>query len=470
LREREHGLGLAIECFPLDSSFVNVSASNSAVSVDFDIHCESGNVQGSASSVGDRLSGTFQSDKQIHINTENAPENLGLILGFDQGTGQYKGLQDLGFRLSGYELGGGSVFRDNLGNLSGFVMEISPEGYPEDLYAISVYGNYIQENTTHKLYLSSIGFPVLPIIQMTDNAPLYKSDLNWSPDGSSILFVSGAGKEREISKVDIESSEQILLTQNDQTDDSPLWSPDGLRIAFESQRDGNNEIYVMNADGTEQTRLTHSDASDYGPAWSPDGMLIAFTSRHDRGRDIYVVGADGANLTRVVAGGFSPVWSPDGSRIAYQVFASDGSGADIYVSNANGTNPIRLVDKTYVGMSDPTISWSPDGAYLLFISEIEDNREIYMMNADGANQVQLTSNSVDEYRSYWSPDGEYIAFIGNSLWMMRYDGSEQRRLTPFSVSYASWSPDGRRIAFTPMISSETIEIYILEVDELQQEQ
>jgi TolB protein len=66
-----------------------------------------------------------------------------------------------------------------------------------------------------------------------------------------------------------DGTEVRRLTKDPALDDFPAWSPDGTTIAFVSNGDGNFEIYSMNADGTGVRRLTNDPPMDIHPAWSP---------------------------------------------------------------------------------------------------------------------------------------------------------------------------------------------------------
>ena len=108
-----------------------------------------------------------------------------------------------------------------------------------------------------------------------------------------------------------------------------------------------------------------------------------------------------------------PTWSPDGRHIAFSSWR-DGDDYEIYVMEADGSNPRRLT--TDSGFS-PT--WSPDGRYIAFSSWRDGYSEIYVMDADGSNPRRLTDRSGDNYSPTWSPDGRYIAFSSPATATMR---------------------------------------------------
>ena len=62
-------------------------------------------------------------------------------------------------------------------------------------------------------------------------------------------------------------NKQTRLTYNEIPDYDPVWSPDGSTIAFVSELDGDADIFVMNDKGENQTRVTNNDASDTDPSW-----------------------------------------------------------------------------------------------------------------------------------------------------------------------------------------------------------
>jgi Tol biopolymer transport system component len=235
-------------------------------------------------------------------------------------------------------------------------------------------------------------------------------------------------------------------------------------IAFASDRDGGNtEIYVMKADGRKPRRLTNDDASDGQAAWSPDRTKIAFTKFPiSGGSDIYIMNSDGTNPAHFAAGAQNPDWSPDGTRIAF-----DGDGV-IIVRSVDGSSETTLSAAPGWTASEP--DWSPDGTRIAFLrTEVGGGSEnVWVMNADGTNQVELTTQGGSG--PAWSPDGSKIAFttdrdVTSEVYVMNADGTGQTRLTDLvgPSGVPAWSPDGSRIAFQSLRDGNT-DIYVMNAD------
>ena len=104
--------------------------------------------------------------------------------------------------------------------------------------------------------------------------------------------------------------------------------------------------------------------------------------------------ADGSRQ-RALAPGSGPAWSPDGRKIAFtqegQVFVVNGDGSDLRKLTDNGS------------ASDAAPVWSPDGRAIAFTSERDGNSEIYVMDADGGSQQNVSENPLDDVSPVWSP-------------------------------------------------------------------
>ena len=227
------------------------------------------------------------------------------------------------------------------------------------------------------------------------------------------------------------------------------------KIAFTSTRDGNTDIYVMDGDGRNERRLTVHPARDRYPTWSPDGKKIAFESnRNNVNKDhmqIWVIDADGKNPTRISDGlsdGY-PDWSPGGTKIVYDAHLHPEehhvAPAGITVVDADGK------DKRLLTREGAHPTWSPDGERIAFISGRNGIvSQLYVMDADGQNQMQLTHDFVRKRLPSWSHDGKRIAYVGdNVIWVVDSDGENPRQLTwHVTESDPTWSPDSGSIAFT----------------------
>jgi Tol biopolymer transport system component len=235
--------------------------------------------------------------------------------------------------------------------------------------------------------------------QLTDD-PADDISPAWSPDGSSIAFVTDRDGNREIYVMKADGTQQINLTNHGAEDWTPAWSPDGGSIAFSSYRDGNWEIYVMGSDGSNPTRLTTSAGADYGPSWSPDSQDIAFHSNRDGNWEIYVIGRDGQRLRRLTedeATDFAPAWSPDGTLIAFESYR-DGN-MEIYLMFADGSEPYNISNDPYSNEHGP--SWAREGTRLLYFSNRDGGWDIFSIRPDGTEKSNLTLSPTQEQAPEW---------------------------------------------------------------------
>jgi Tol biopolymer transport system component len=191
---------------------------------------------------------------------------------------------------------------------------------------------------------------------------------------------------------------------------------------------------------------------------------IAFTSHRDGNAEIYVMNADGSNPTRLTffsASDGQPSFSGGGSKIAFESYRN--GNAEIYVMYSNGFDQTRLTNNA---AADTDPSFSPDGSKIAFVSDRDGNSEIYVMNSDGTNQTRLTNDSLGDDQPSFSFDGTKITFFRDAeVWIMNADGSNQTRLT-FSPGLdvdPAFSPDGSKIVFWSTRDPNE-EIYVMNVD------
>ena len=238
-----------------------------------------------------------------------------------------------------------------------------------------------------------------------------------------------------------------------------------------STHSGSANIHLVTADSTGAVNLTDSKSDNRNPAWSADGKKIAFSSNRDGTMGLYVMDADGKNVTQLTTGPYDrvPSWTPDGRTIVFSRTADD-SRTRIYSVPAAGGEPRAIGDGD--GW-DPALS--PDGKKIAFASlRGGDGFRLYVMDADGSNVKELTTNPNPSGSVYpaWSPDGKRIAWTdrtGNGLdiHVCDSDGKNAKRLTKLGglTTYATWSPDGKTIAFHHAVEADKPgAVYLMDAD------
>ena len=150
--------------------------------------------------------------------------------------------------------------------------------------------------------------------------------------------------------------------------------------------------------------------------------------------------------------GEQPARSPDGTKVAFSSIR-DGN-LEIYVMDADGGNPVNLTrDDAY----DQAPAWSPDGGHIVFERSGGGGRgpQVFVMNADGSGVERLTHEPQASWgRSpAWSPDGASIVYDGeDGISIMDPAGGGTERLSPEGqfAGQPSWSPDGAWIAYVAL--------------------
>ena len=202
------------------------------------------------------------------------------------------------------------------------------------------------------------------------------------------------------------------------------------------------------------------------------GDTIAFSSMGN----IYTMNTDGTNLIKL-ARGSTPSWSPDGTRMVFSFGLGRwlGDVVDIYIMDANGANRVNLTQGRRKVNLSPVVS--PDGKRIAFDSYRDDNYEIYVMDADGKNPKNLTLHLDDDTCPTWSPDGTRIAFWSrqvaegvlnhSDIFVMDADGANRTNLTQNPRAYnstPSWSPDGSKIAFAAYSNVDRVDPWNANLD------
>jgi dipeptidyl aminopeptidase/acylaminoacyl peptidase len=302
----------------------------------------------------------------------------------------------------------------------------------------------------------------------------------------------------------------------------PQCAPDGQSVAYtvstiDAKEDkGSSHIWMVGYDGKNDRQITFSNDSEGSPRWSPDGKYLAFTSSRSsgkpgvRGSQVWLLdrsGGEAYQLTELKGrlAGFE--WSPDSKRLALLIGDPDPDAPDPTVTPVPGTPPKPpkpiVIDRyrykqdvqgyllsgrhSYIYLYDiatkkldrltkskwdeSSVSWSPDGSMIAFMSNHADDpdrdpsAQLYVAEAKpGVTEKLLTSpdNRASRSRPEWSPDGKWIAFLEGDekkygaysmehLMIVAGDGSAPPKRVASSealdrgVSQPRWSDDGKNI-------------------------
>jgi eukaryotic-like serine/threonine-protein kinase len=291
----------------------------------------------------------------------------------------------------------------------------------------------------------------------------------WSPDGNALVFTSVA---TEIRPQNAEQRGRIMVVMLNQgeprelaTDGMlPAWSPHGKRIAFSGRLSGvegvSNLITVPAFGGGPEVPITTGGFLNWNPVWTRDGTQLYFVSNRGGSMNIWRVPIDEA--TGQARGEPEPITSPatftahlslagTGTLLTYSAVLEAQNIQKLRFDPIKGDvlgDPIAVTTGTrFWANPDP----SPDGAWIVFYSQVGPEGDVYLAKPDGTSMRQLTDDAAIDRVPRWSPDGEWISMFsdrGGTLhtWEVRRDGSDLRQLTREPSSVAAWSPDGRRLA------------------------
>ncbi|MBI9049049.1 MAG: TolB family protein [Anaerolineaceae bacterium] len=255
---------------------------------------------------------------------------------------------------------------------------------------------------------------------------------------------------------------------------NPAWSPDEKTILLTRFQNGYNKgpadlilydierqnVTILVSDGSENVNLP-------GSAWNQKKDMIVFSSSRDPHDEIYLINplAQPGRETRITNReslvAYEPSFSPDGEWIVFESHEMDiAEAGKIFKFKTDGSGKyIQLTDSS---LDSRQPNWSPDGKLIVYQTYIDNIWELWIMNADGTNQHQLTHGPGDKTDASFSPDSKWIVFSADDpeikyaeLFIQSIYDTKSRQITT-SGGYAgapSWSPDGKTILFEAATSN-----------------
>ena len=265
--------------------------------------------------------------------------------------------------------------------------------------------------------------------------------------------------------LDVTNGNRKIVYYSPESLQAPNWTTDGKALIYNSKgliyrfdlKKGKPE--VINTDSIKSNNNDH--------VISFDGKMLGLSSSSgDRkyGSLIYTVPIKGGIPKQITPTGPSYLhgWSPDGKYLTFT--GQRNNEFDIYTIPSNGGNEVRLT--TAPGLDDGS-EYSPDGKYIYFNSVRSGMMQIWRMKPDGTNQEQLTNDEFNNWFPHISPDGKTIVFLSFMkdvppsdhpfykhvyLRMMPAGGGKPKVICYFyggqgSINTPSWSPDSKKVAF-----------------------
>jgi serine/threonine protein kinase len=276
----------------------------------------------------------------------------------------------------------------------------------------------------------------------------------WSPSGD-VIACPVAGLED--GKIDRHRIILVDVNSRTQTDASPkrwafmqqlAWAPhsSGIIISGQEQQGGPNQIWYLHQPGGEVDRITN-DLNNYnGVSLSADGRSITTVQSQLTSAVWLAPNTSADNATRISSGtnegGNGLSLMPDG-RVLYTVFGPGKS--DLFIVNPDGSNQRQLTSNAALNAHPYS---SSDGRHIAFTSTRTGSPHIWRMDPDGSNAKQIT-NGIAEVSPVITPDNKWILYQSISdlgIWKVPLEGGTPQRVTDKLTSQAAISPDGKLIA------------------------
>jgi serine/threonine protein kinase len=293
---------------------------------------------------------------------------------------------------------------------------------------------------------------------------------SWTPDGAEVLYSTqgfinpmGRAGEGELRAVHVDGG-AIRSIPYDGDAVQPVMSPNGLRIAFWGLHGGGGirDIWTIPAAGGEAVPVTSDEHTDWNPVWSPDGRYLYYGTTRSGTVNIWRVPIDEETghtlgspeaVTTGVGNAMFLTAAADGRTMAYVSVQPSQNiqkiGFDPDVGEPIG-KPVPITRGARI-LSWPSVS--PDGEWIA-ATRGGAPEDLYLIKADGSARRQLTDDPAKDRGATWSPDGREIAFYSDrsgsyEIWSIRPDGSGLRQVTDTPGLFTEmpvWSPDGSRLA------------------------
>ncbi len=289
----------------------------------------------------------------------------------------------------------------------------------------------------------------------TRTPPHFYASPAWSPDGKVIACSAGDGTQMNVVEVRVEDGAEKTITSEKWLAVGKIgWLADGKELAIVAvdQMSRLRQIWLLSYPRGESRRITN-DLNDYTEmSLTADSKTLAVV-QSDARMSLWVAPRNDSHHARQItsgAGKYNQIsWTPEG-KIVYG--AAAGNSGEIWVIDADGSNQKQLTSNAGMNIH-PAVS--PDGRYIIFSSNREGASNffnIWRMNSNGSNPKQLTTGS-KEFGCSVTPDGKWIVYSSlegglgrQTLWKVPIDGGDPVQLSSKNTALPAVSPDGKQVA------------------------
>jgi serine/threonine protein kinase len=276
---------------------------------------------------------------------------------------------------------------------------------------------------------------------------------SWSPDGKVIASGAGTytgGFHLTVVTIDAETgAEKRMTTKKFDSAGRVSWLADGRGVLVNATEQGSNQsqIWMIHHPSGEAERITR-DLVDYGGTSLTADSNALVTVQFESSSNVWVAPINDLTGGKQVTSGKLDgdrglSWTND-NKIVYTSLAS--GNVDLWIMDADGANQRQL---TFDPQMDDTPRISPDGRYLFFDSLRGGLPSIWRMNIDGSNLKQITTQ--EDYVNDVTPDGQWLVFTSwrtgrQTLWKVGIDGGEPVQISNLFITTSAISPDGKFLA------------------------